>query len=117
MIRGALLGFLAYGLLASGDGIIKGVGGERLGIFEIGFWFCLAALCATAFMRPKGERWRDLLKMRHPWLVLTRCATGFGAGIFGIIAYLSIPFAEAYSIIFLAPFIVMALSAAIPLPA
>lgn len=111
MIRGALLGFAAYGLLASGDGVIKGIGGARLSVFEIGFWFCLAALCATAFMRPKHERWREVFRMRHPWLVLARCATGFGAGLFGVFAFITIPFAEAYAIIFLAPFIVMALSA------
>lgn len=107
--RGVLLGFAAYAMLAWGDGLIKSLG-TRLSIFEIGLVFSVAAMGATYFMRPKGERWRDVFRMKHPWLVQARAATGIGAGFSGVFAFLTIPFAEAYALIFLAPFIVVLLS-------
>jgi drug/metabolite transporter (DMT)-like permease len=109
VIKGVLLGFAAYAMLAWGDGIIKGLG-TRLSIFEIGLVFSLAALAATYFMRPKDERWRDVFRMRHPWLVQARALTGITAGFLGVYAFLTIPFAEAYALIFMAPFVVMLLS-------
>lgn len=92
--------------MACGDGLIKSVG-TRLSVFEIGLIFLIGSGVATVFMRPPGERWRKLFYMRHPWLTQLRALTGFGAGIFGVYAFTNIPFAEAYSLIFMAPFIVM----------
>jgi drug/metabolite transporter (DMT)-like permease len=111
-VHGTLLAFAAFGALSWGDGIIKAVGG-RMSVFEIGVVFLLASGVATYFMRPAGERWRDLFKMRHPWLTQARAVTGFGAGLFGVLAFTTIPFAEAYALIFMAPFIVMLLSIAL----
>lgn len=102
---GVLLGFLAYGAMAWGDAVIKAVGADRLSVFEIGFFVSVFAGLAMLFMRPRGERWRDLLKVRHPRLVALRSLSGIGAGIFGVIAFTSIPFAEAYALIFMSPFI------------
>lgn len=84
---GVLLGFLAYGAMAWGDAVIKTVGAERLSVFEIGFFVSVFAGIAMLFMRPKGERWRDLFNVRHPWLVALRSLSGIGAGIFGVIAF------------------------------
>lgn len=109
MIQGVLLGFAAYAGMAWGDGIIKGLG-TRLSIFEIGLIFSVFAAFATFFMRPKHERWRDVFTMKHPWLVVARALTGVSAGLLGVYAFLTIPFAEAYALIFMAPFIVMLLS-------
>jgi drug/metabolite transporter (DMT)-like permease len=107
--HGTLLALAAFGALALGDALVKAVGG-RMTVFEIGFFFLLAAGTATCFMRPAGERWRDMFRMRHPWLTLARAATGFGSGMFGFFAFTTIPFAEAYALIFLSPFLVMLLS-------
>lgn len=106
MNLGVLLGFLAYGAMAWGDAVIKTVGADRLSVFEIGFFVSVFAGIAMLFMRPRGERWHDLLKVRHPRLVALRSLSGIGAGIFGVIAFTSIPFAEAYALIFMSPFIV-----------
>ncbi len=103
---GVLLGFLAYGAMAWGDAVIKAVGADRLSVFEIGFFVSVFAGIAMLFMRPSGERWRDLFKVRHPRLVALRSLSGIGAGIFGVVAFTSIPFAEAYALIFMSPFIV-----------
>lgn len=108
-VRGTLLAFAAFAAMAFGDGLLKSIG-TRLSVFEIGLLFLLGSGVATYFMRPVEERWRDMLKMRHPWLTQLRALTGFGAGIFGVFAFTTIPFAEAYSLIFLAPFIVMVAS-------
>jgi drug/metabolite transporter (DMT)-like permease len=107
--HGTLLALAAFGAMSWGDALVKAVGG-RMTIFEIGIFFLLAAGCATYFMRPADERWRDMFRMRHPWLTLARAVTGFGSGMFGFFAFTTIPFAEAYALIFLAPFIVMLLS-------
>lgn len=100
------MAFAAFAAMAWGDGMLKSIG-TRLNVFEIGAIFLLGSGVATWFMRPPGERWRDMFRMRHPWLTQLRALTGFGAGIFGLFAFLTIPFAEAYSLIFMAPFIVM----------
>lgn len=110
MIRGLLLGFLAFGLLAAGDGVLKAVGKGTLSTFEMGAVFGIGALGTIAFVRPPGERWRDVLRMHHPWLVLARSATGILAGITGLVAFRTIPFGEAYALIFLAPLVVLALA-------
>jgi drug/metabolite transporter (DMT)-like permease len=111
-VRGTLLAFAAFAAMAWGDGLLKSIG-TRLSVFEIGFIGLLGACVATFFMRPPEERWRDMFRMRHPWLTQLRALTGIGAGIFGVYAFVTIPFAEAYSLIFLAPFIVMIAAIAI----
>lgn len=107
---GVLLGFLAYGAMAWGDAVVKAIGAGRLSVFELGLFVSLFAGIAMLFMRPTGERWRDVLTMRHPRLVLLRAVSGVSAGLLGIVAFTSIRFAEAYALIFLSPFIVTLLS-------
>lgn len=109
MNPGVLLAFVAYGALACGDGLVKGLG-TRLSVFEIAAFVVGFAALTTLFMRPTGERWRDVLRMRHPWLVLLRAASGLFAGLLGFFAFVTIPFAEAYALIFAAPFVVILLS-------
>lgn len=111
-VAGTLLAFAAFAAMACGDGLLKSIG-ARLSVFEIGLLALLGSGVATFFMRPPDERWRDMFRMRHPWLTQLRALTGVGAGIFGVYAFVTIPFAEAYSLIFLAPFIVMLASIAI----
>ena len=75
------------------------------------FFSTLAAGVFLLFGRPRQERWRDFLRMRRPWLVQARAVSGLGAGLLGIVAFTSIPFAEAYALIFLSPFFIALLSA------
>jgi S-adenosylmethionine uptake transporter len=109
--KGILLGFLAYGAFSCGDAAIKALGG-RLPVLEIGFFATLFAILAIPFARPAHERWRDLFRMRRPGLVLLRAASGTTAGILGIVAFTTLPFAEAYALIFLAPLFATLLSLA-----
>jgi len=113
MIKGIVSGFLAYSLFSWGDASVKALAGGP-SVFEIGFFVTLFGLAVIVpFGRPPGERWRDLFRMNHPRLVMLRTAAGIIAGLCGIIAFTTIPFAEAYALIFLSPAIVTILSTAL----
>jgi S-adenosylmethionine uptake transporter len=79
-------------------------------VFEIGFFTTLFACIAIPFVRHPDERWRDMFRMHRPGLVMLRTLAGVMAGILGIYAFTTIPLAEVYSLIFLAPLFVTILS-------
>jgi drug/metabolite transporter (DMT)-like permease len=108
-IRGIALGFLAYFLFSCSDANVKALGGQ-LPVFEIGFFSTLFAALVLLFLKPRDERWRDAIRMRRPGLVALRGVAGAAAGILGIYAFTTLPFAEAYALIFLSPSIVTILS-------
>ena len=109
MLKGVLAGFLAYGLFSSADACIKAVG-QRLPIFEILFFVTLISMGTFGFGKPKDERWRDMFRMNRPGLVAIRALAGIGAGFFGVYAFVTLPFAEAYSLLFLMPIFATLLS-------
>ena len=109
MLKGVALGFLTYGLFSMADALVKSLGGE-LPVMEIVFLGQAAAFAVILILRPRGERWRDMFRMRHPRRVILRAACGVTAAIFSTIAFTTIPLAEAYSLIFLAPLFVTILS-------
>ena len=109
MSKGIALGFAAYAVFSCGDAAIKALGGA-LPVFEIVFFVTLFAAIAVPFNRPAGERWRDIFRMHRPALVLLRAASGTIAGILGVTAFTTLPFAEAYALIFLAPLFATMLS-------
>ena len=108
MKNGAVLALLAYAAFAWGDASIKALGG-RLSIFEIGFYSSLSASAFLLLSRPREERWLSFWRMRRPWLVQARALTGIAAGILGVYVFTTIPLAEAYALIFLAPLFVLSL--------
>jgi drug/metabolite transporter (DMT)-like permease len=109
MFKGIILGFVAYGVFSCGDAAVKALGGH-LSIFEIGFFAGLFALFAIPFAKPRGEPWRETFRVRRPGLVILRATTGTTAGILGVFSFTTLPFAEAYSLIFLAPLFATLLS-------
>lgn len=110
MVRGIILGFLSYSAFSWGDASVKALAGGP-SVFEIGFFVALFAIFITIpFGRPSHERWRDILRMKHPGLVMVRTAVGVVAGVCAIFAFTTIPFAEAYALIFLSPAMVTVLS-------
>ncbi|MEX0852760.1 MAG: DMT family transporter [Bauldia sp.] len=110
MLRGVALGFLAYSIFSWGDASIKALA-HGPSVFEIGFFTALFALIIVIPLgRTPGERWRDVLSMNHPGLVMVRTAAGLLAGILGVFAFTTVPFAEAYALIFLSPAMVTVLS-------
>lgn len=109
MLQGVALGFLTYGVFACGDAGVKALGGT-LPVFQIVFFTTLFASAVLFFHRPRGEHWRNLFRMKRPTLVLLRAASGVIAGILGVVAFTSLPLAEAYALIFLMPMFVTVLS-------
>ena len=109
MPAGVAFSLAAYLLYSCCDAIIKGFG-SSLSIFEIAFWTALFSFLPAIFTKPKGEHWRHVFRMRHPWLVNMRSFTGLIGNLCIIFAFVNIPLAEAYSIAFLAPIFVVFLS-------
>lgn len=109
MPPGVALSLVSYLLYSCCDAIIKGFG-SSLSVFEIAFWTALFSLVPVIFTKPKTERWQDFWAMKHPFLVNLRSITGLVGNICIIFAFTTIPLAEAYSIAFLAPIFVVALS-------
>ena len=108
-IKGIAIGFLGYFLFSCGDAAAKALGG-KLPVTEIGFFSILFAAFVLLFLKPREESWRDAWRPRHPRLVLLRGLSGAIAGILAIYAFISLPFAEAYALIFLSPSIATILS-------
>ena len=71
MPLGVIFALIAYAVYSTSDAFIKGIG-SSVGIFEIGFFTYLFSLIPALFVKPQGERWREIFSMRHPWLVNIR---------------------------------------------
>jgi S-adenosylmethionine uptake transporter len=108
-IKGIALGFLAYFLFSCSDANVKALSGQ-LPVFEIGFFATLFSALVLLFLKPRNERWRDAILVHRKGLVALRGLTGATAGILGIFAFTTLPFAEAYALIFLSPSIATILS-------
>ena len=98
---GVLLAFLAFASFSMADALIKATG-PSMSVFEIAF-FTTSFSIIPAMLTKRGERWRDLYKLRHPWLLHLRCTTAFCGTACVMYAFTHIPFAEVYAIGFLTP--------------
>ncbi|UYO00648.1 MAG: DMT family transporter [Devosia sp.] len=107
---GVIYALVAYSIYSCGDAIIKGFG-QSLSVFEIGFFVAVFSLLPALFAKPRGERWRDSFEMKRPLLVHLRSFSGVTSAILVTFAFTTIPFAEAYSLVFLMPFFITIMSA------
>ena len=101
---GVILAFLAYASFSIADALIKATG-PSMSVFEIAF-FTTSLSIIPAMLTKRGERWRDIYKLRHPRLVHLRCATAICGTACVMFAFTHIPFADVYAIGFLTPIIV-----------
>lgn len=106
---GVLLGFLGYGLFTLADASVKAIG-TALDIFEIGFLVMLVAAPVMLASKPRDETWRSAFHVGRPWLVALRAILATFSGVCVVIAFTTIPFAEAFALLFLAPTISALLS-------
>jgi drug/metabolite transporter (DMT)-like permease len=106
---GVLYAIVAYSVYSCGDAVIKGFG-QSLSIFEIGFFVALFSLMPALFAKPKGERWRDSFDLKHPILVHLRSFSGVTSSALVTFAFVTIPFAEAYSLVFMMPLFITVMS-------
>jgi len=109
MIEGVAVGFLSYLLFSTADTCIKALGG-RMSIFEILFLVTLATVPTLGFAKPRGEPWGAVFRLHRPGLVLLRAFCGTMAGLLGVYAFTTLPFAEAYALLFLMPAFAVILS-------
>jgi drug/metabolite transporter (DMT)-like permease len=104
MPLGVLLAFLAYAAFSMADALIKATG-TAMSVFEIAF-FTTSFSIIPAMLTKRGERWRDIYKLQHPWLVHLRCVTAISSTACVMYAFTHIPFADVYAIGFLTPIMV-----------
>ncbi|HEV7345167.1 MAG TPA: DMT family transporter [Devosia sp.] len=104
---GVILAFLAFASFSVADALIKATG-PAMSVFEIAF-FTTSLSIIPAILTTRNERWRDLYKLRHPWLVHLRCTTAILATACVMYAFTHIPFADVYAIGFLTPIVVTVL--------
>ena len=109
MPPGVLFALSAYALYSCCDAIIKGLG-SGLSVFELAFFTTLFSLIPVVFTTPKGESWRRLFHLKHPWLLNMRGVSGMLGNLCIIYAFVTIPLAEAYSLAFLAPVFIVFIS-------
>lgn len=102
MYLGIALGLLGYALYSTSDAAVKAIG-HGLSSYQVCFTMAFLSLPALAFTLPKGARLADMVRSDRLALVLTRAVTSTLATIFSILAFQSLTFAEAYSILFLLP--------------
>jgi drug/metabolite transporter (DMT)-like permease len=107
--NGILLALLAYAVYSWGDASIKALGGG-LSIFEIGFLITLVSSICIVLTTPKEENWLHFWRMKRPWAVQTRAISGGVASMLSVLAFTTIPLAEVYALVFLAPLFVTLLS-------
>lgn len=106
---GVIYAIAAYSIYSCGDAIVKGFG-QSLSVFEIGFFIAVFSLIPALFVKPKGERWRDSFKLVHPRLVHLRSFSGVASSTLVTYAFVTIPFAETYALVFMMPFFITAMS-------
>lgn len=105
---GVILAFVAYASFSIADALIKAIG-PSLSVFEIAFFTTTFSIIPV--MVTKGsERWRDIYKLKHPWLVHLRCLTAISSTACVMYAFTHIAFADVYAIGFLTPIAVTLIS-------
>lgn len=102
MNTGILAAFGTYFLFSTGDAAIKLVG-SSLSVFEILFVVMGVHLLSLGFAKRRGETWRSAFRVKEPALVAVRAACAVIAGICSVTAFTTLPFAEAYALLFLMP--------------
>lgn len=109
MPAGVIYALVAYSVYSCGDAIIKGFG-QTLSVFEIGFFVALFSLIPALFAKPRHERWRDSFRLKHAGLVHLRSFSGVASSTLVTYAFVTIPFAETYSLVFLMPVFITVMS-------
>jgi len=108
MPTGVLLAFLGYASFSTADALIKHIG-PGMSVFEIAF-FTTSFSILPLLLSNRNERWRDLYRLHHPFLVHLRCATAIAGTACVMYAFTHIPFADVYAIGFATPIFVTLLS-------
>ncbi|RFC62128.1 DMT family transporter [Fulvimarina endophytica] len=107
---GILLAFAAYLAFSFGDAAMKAVG-DGLPVFEIGFFVSLFAFFPALCTKRPEDTWRNVIRPNRPKLLALRVLFGVSGMISAVVAFTTLPLAEAYALIFLLPLFVTIFSA------
>lgn len=106
---GIAVALVAYAVYSASDALVKGLG-QSLGPFEIGFAIALFSLLPGLLGKPKAERWRDTFRLANPVWVHTIAVLRMASNVLAVYAFISVPLADAYCIIFMMPVFIAILS-------
>ncbi len=106
---GIAVALVAYAVYSASDALVKGLG-QSLGPFEIGFAIALFSLLPGLFGKPKTERWRDTFQLTNPLHVHAIALLRMASNVLAVYAFISVPLADAYCIIFMMPVFIAILS-------
>lgn len=109
MLKGVLLGFMAFAAFAISDAFVKSLRGS-LPAYEAVFFGAALGLTALPFIKGADDRWRDVVLAQRPSLWLVRAGASAVGSIAAVIAFTALPMAEAFVLIFLLPIFVTILS-------
>jgi len=109
MVKGIVFAFLAFAIFAWGDAIVKAIG-HGLDPFEVTFFgYLIPLILSPVFMKP-GDSVIDIVRWNRPWLMGFRVFLVAATTPLSVIAFRSLPFAEAFALLFLMPSLVTVLS-------
>jgi drug/metabolite transporter (DMT)-like permease len=111
-VLGIGLAFLAFAVLATADAVTKLLSGRSYSVFEVATIDAIFALLAALPVLVLQEGVASLMP-RRLGLVVVRCTLGAGSLVLAFVSFSIIPLADAYTIAFLTPLVVTALSAPI----
>jgi drug/metabolite transporter (DMT)-like permease len=106
---GVLLALISYALYSTGDALVKGLGND-LSVFEIGLFTTLFSLLPAIFGKPADEKLGDAFKLRRPLITTLIAVCRTASVMFITYSFVTIPLAEAYSLVFLVPVMTIMLS-------
>lgn len=107
-IKGALWGLLGFGIFAAHDVIVKFLA-DTYSVFQISFFAMIFGFPVAILMLARDASAADLLP-KHPILVTIRSLTMSLTALCVFYAFSTIPFAQAYALLFTAPLLITALS-------
>lgn len=108
MPLGVILAFVAFASFSMGDALIKAIG-PGFTVFEIAFFTTSFSIIPLALTN-RTEPWREMFRMKHPFLVQLRCLTAICGTACIMYAFTHIHLAETYAIAFTTPIFVTLLS-------
>lgn len=106
---GVILALAGYATYAWSDAVCKALG-YTMGAMEIAFFTTIFSIIPALFATPRSERWGEVFKISHVWLIHILSAARVGSALLITYSFVTIPLAEAYSIIFIIPMFTTILS-------
>lgn len=107
--RAIVFAFITYLMFSLADASVKAIG-TRLSPFQVSLLIATFGFLLVPVVKTRAVRWREVLVMQRPKMLIARSLISTLAGIFAVLAFTSLPLAEVYAIIFLSPIVALVLS-------